>query len=88
MEHHQNPQHRPCPKCGKPWPVFDGWECHPERAGCGYQIPDKARKAHPKVVEMKPELRKQLGLDEPDPAPKPRDGESAIHVDDAHFRRF
>lgn len=45
-----------CPKCGSD--NFDGWDCK----NCKYALPEKARKAHPKVLskEEADELRKKL----------------------------
>lgn len=36
----------PCPNCDSEFPEFDGWDCQK----CGYKLPAKVRKAHPRIL--------------------------------------
>jgi DNA-directed RNA polymerase subunit M/transcription elongation factor TFIIS len=49
-----------CPNCS--YPTFNGWECKK----CGYEIPQKARKAYGKLLteEEAKEARKKLDIPE------------------------
>lgn len=49
-----------CPACGSGQSVFDGWDC----AACGYALPAKDRKAHPKTLSPQEDaaLRRRLGI--------------------------